>query len=88
MITVDAVSNGWILYHDVDEEEVIREVFEHDGSEESQVQSFRRLLYSINHIIGPNTSRYSKHRLQLCIVSGDKYSGEDSESCEIQKYKT
>jgi len=84
MIKVDAVSNGWILTHQIDDERPEVEVFESFNSDEDKVKAFQRLLYSISDIMGPMFSRYSQHRIKICIVSGDKYQGENRASCEFE----
>lgn len=76
MLMIKMVTNGWILEDSHDEESVRYHVFEHKDSfmdgEKEEVESFARLLWTINDIIGPSTSRYSKHRISVSIVKGDK----------------
>lgn len=84
MIKVDAVNNGWILTHQIQDEVDEIEVFEFLNSEEDKARAFQRLLYSISDLLGPMSSRYSQHRIKICIVSGDKYEGADRASCEFE----
>lgn len=76
MIKIDMVSNGWILEDHSDPEFTKKLVFEHaDGfnnSEKSEVETFVRLLWVLNDLIGPSTSRYSQHRVAIRIEKGDK----------------
>ena len=70
------VSNGWILEDESDPEFIKRAVFEHADSfrdsEKSEVEAFVRLLWTLNDMIGPTTSRYSEHRVAIRIEKGDK----------------
>lgn len=76
MLKIRMVTNGWIL-EDHDDAEMTRyHVFEHaeewrDG-EKAEVEAFVRLLWTLNDLYGPTTSRYSKHRVSIRIVKGDK----------------
>jgi len=40
----------------------------------------QRLLFTINDLIGPTTSRYSEHRIYVRIEPGDKF--EDLQTSE------
>lgn len=70
-IEIDRVFNGWILIYESDFEDgvEIQEVFE---SPETEAKAFRRVLMRIEELIGPIDSRYSKERIDIRIVPGDK----------------
>lgn len=76
MIKIDMVTNGWILEDHNDETFTRRIVFEHEDNfrncEKSEVETFVRLLWVLNDLIGPTTSRYSQHRVEIGIKKGDK----------------
>lgn len=76
MIKIDMVSNGWILEDHTDSEFTKRFVFEHmddfQNGEKSEVEAFVRLLWVLNDLYGPTTSRYSEHRVAIRIEKGDK----------------
>lgn len=76
MIKIELVSNGWILEDHSDPDYTRRTVFEHADtfceSAKSEVETFARLLWEINSLIGPTTSRYSEHRIAIRIEKGDK----------------
>ena len=78
-LTIEMVSNGWLLTDESDSEMPKRHVFEDAGSDsiinpsKDTMQAFSRLLWAVNDLIGPTTSRYSKHRLHISLKKGDKY---------------
>lgn len=72
MIAIKMVSNGWVLEDKTDDEFVRVTVFEHGDSEKSEVETFIRLLWAVNDIMGPSTSRYSENRVSVSSVRGDK----------------
>ena len=76
MIKIELVSNGWLIEDHSDPEFTKRAVFEHaeefHDSEKSEVEAFVRLLWLLNDMIGPTTSRYSEHRVAIRIEKGDK----------------
>lgn len=41
--------------------------------ESEEIANFVEFLRTINEHYGPSTSRYSKERIQITIVQGDKY---------------
>jgi len=69
-VIITKVDNGFLV---IDDDEEIN-VFEYDNeSEMTKTEKFRDVLYHINELIGPESSRYSKQRIQIDIVPGDKY---------------
>ena len=72
-VTIKYCENGWILTHTEEGEPDRLFVFSHTGSEQSEVEAFRDLLWEVNSIYGPTTSRYSEHRIYIKIQPGDKH---------------
>lgn len=72
-LIIKMASNGWILEDHSDPELVRVEVFEGGDREEEDVKAMQRLLYTIDSLIGPTTSRYSEHRIYVRIEPGDKF---------------
>lgn len=72
VITIKSVSNGFVLEY-FDGEDNITEVVESSNeSEDSEVDAFAGLLWKINSLIGPSTSRYSNKRIYVEVKPGDK----------------
>lgn len=68
--------NGWIIEYQEDESEPVkRQVFSYADSfdDEEEVKAFAQLLWSLNDLIGPSTSRYSKARVYIEVKPGDKH---------------
>jgi hypothetical protein len=72
-LVIKMVSNGWILEDHSDPEMVRVQVFEGGDREEDDVKTMQQLLYTINDLVGPTTSRYSEHRIYVRIEPGDKF---------------
>lgn len=73
-LVLKMVSNGWILEDHSDPEFTRIEVFESkEDNEKGEVEAMARLLWTIDSLIGPTTSRYSKHRIYIKIEPGDKF---------------
>lgn len=72
-LIIKMVSNGWILEDHSDPEMVRVEVFEGGEREEEEVKAMQRLLWTIDSLVGPTTSRYSEHRIYVRIEPGDKF---------------
>lgn len=79
MIKIEMTGNGWILQDDSDPDMPKKVVFEDTGRgsainpDKVTMEAFTRLLWAINDLVGPTTSRYSKHRLHISLKKGDKY---------------
>lgn len=78
-LTIELVANGWMLTDESDPEMPKKHVFEDTGSgslvnaDRESLEAFRRLLWSINDLLGPSTSRYSKDRIYIELKPGDKH---------------
>ena len=74
MVTIKTVTGGWIIEYPCDFADSLIEttvVETQDG--ETEAESFIRVLWVINHEIGPSTSRYSSQRIHITMEPGDKY---------------
>lgn len=73
-IIVRRSDNGWVIEDSTGEDRVRYHGFEYsDDSEKSEVFAFKRLLWKIDELVGPQTSRHSKYRIRVAIVRGDKW---------------
>lgn len=71
-LLIETVANGFILtVKDDDSHKLVFSKF--NGTVESDIQTMIELLYSINDLVGPMTSRYSKERIVITTEPGDKY---------------
>lgn len=84
MIVIELARNGWIVRDKQDEELEHVYVFSEGDSDKESVEGFRSLLWTLNHLCGPTTSRYSAHRINITIEPGDKWEG-DHESVQLCK---
>lgn len=79
MIKIEMVGNGWIVTDEADPDSPRRIVFEDAGSgstlnpDKGTMDTFVRLLWALNDLMGPSTSRYSQHRIHIGLKRGDKY---------------
>lgn len=80
-ISIEKVENGYVLKYQVDDLFLTRVVECQAEIEDSEVETFRSLLWEINEILGPSTSRYSPKRISIGTEPGDKY--HDSSKEEI-----
>lgn len=84
MIKIEMVANGWILEEHSDLDFPRKTVFEDAGKgsqfepDKDTMDAFVRLLWAVNDLMGPSTSRYSKHRIHISLKRGDKYEPERS----------
>jgi len=74
MIKIQYAQNGWLLTVSEEGEMDKLYVFSYGDSEQSEIEAFRDLLASVHDLYGPNTSRYSEHRIYIRIEPGDKHS--------------
>jgi hypothetical protein len=78
MIKIESVENGWILTDERDPQYPVKFVYKEAlganfyHSKET-MKSFCELLWKVNEVIGPNTSRYDPHRVHISLKKGDKY---------------
>lgn len=84
-ITIEIAANGWILRDKADPELHRVFVFEEGDTDKEAVEGFRSLLWTLNDLCGPTTSRYSAHQINIKIEPGDKSEGEDHESVQLRK---
>lgn len=78
MIKIETVENGWLITDETDPEGSKRLVVEcyemHSiNPPEKTMEAFCGLLWLVNDLIGPTTSRYSKHRVHISLQPGDKH---------------
>lgn len=81
-VTITKCDNGWLVQdHDaaIDGGDVLYvHQFDEYGEEKDQVKAFVELLYRVNSLLGPPTSRYSKARIHVGVKRGDKYEPKSS----------
>ena len=82
MIKIECVDNGWLLTDETDPDGPRRRVVESNDAmmvnpTKETMEAFCRLLWEVNDLIGPSTSRYSPHRIHISLKAGDKH--KDSE---------
>lgn len=88
MITIQMARNGWIVRDKQDEEIEHVYVFSDGDTDKDAIDGFVKLLWTLNDLCGPTTSRYSPHRIQIKIEPGDKWEGDDHESLQSSKHKS
>ena len=71
MLSIERVSNGWLIISSADDNyyKVVVEI----GDEESDAEAFIRVLYTALDDLGPTTSRYDKYIVSIGTVHGDKF---------------
>ncbi|NBW19148.1 MAG: hypothetical protein EBR82_65345 [Caulobacteraceae bacterium] len=79
MIKIECVDNGWLLTDETDSDGPRRRVVETRDTAsinptKETMEAFVRLLWEVNDLIGPTTSRYSPHRVTIGLEPGDKHS--------------
>lgn len=82
MIVIEMARNGWLIRDKSDPEMERLFVFSEGDTDKEAVEGFRYLLWTLNDLCGPTTSRYSAHRINITIEAGDKWEGEDHESLQ------
>lgn len=70
MLELSQAENGWVIT-DREERRIWVQSYD-DDSKESEVEAFANLLWDLNEIIGPTTSRRSPKRIMISTVPGDK----------------
>jgi len=78
MIKIEIVENGWLITDETDPDGPRKLVFQRDDAvainpSQETMEAFVELLWRVNDLIGPTTSRYSPHRLKISLEPGDKY---------------
>lgn len=82
MIVIEMARNGWIVRDKRDEELEHTYVFSDGDTDQESVEGFRNLLWQLNELCGPTTSRYSAHRINIRIEPGDNHEGGHDESVQ------
>ncbi len=76
-LIIETAANGWLIRKEPDEIDDRSElhVFSHGGDldDTAEVHAFARVLWCLNDLIGPTTSRYSKARVYVEVKPGDKH---------------
>jgi hypothetical protein len=77
ILIIETASNGWLIRKEADATDDRSElhVFSHsDGADaEEEVNAFAGVLWCLNDLIGPTTSRHSKARVYVQVKPGDKH---------------
>jgi len=82
VITIKVADNGFILSHTVtfDNDPPDHTDYVYQNNEEDDgLSAMADMLRTINDLLGPSTSRYSKERIYVNIEPGDKYEETDRE---------
>lgn len=78
MIKIEIVENGWLITDETNPDGPRKLVIECNevvtiNPSQETMEAFCGLLWRVNDLIGPTTSRYSPHRLKISLEPGDKY---------------
>jgi hypothetical protein len=65
--------NGLVMEITNWEGEIEKIVYAEGDSDEQEIERFVEFLQTIDHHYGPSTGRYSKERISISTVVGDKY---------------
>lgn len=82
-ITLRLATNGYILTETAEGEIPLEYVFEEtedEGLDSALSKPWLNLLQLIDAIMGPTTTRYSKERVRIDLIPGDKYEVKVKES--------
>lgn len=76
-VTIETAVNGWLIRTESDfaEGRSGLYVFSHSDSKDdtAEVNTFASVLWCLNDLIGPTTSRHSKARVYVEVKPGDKH---------------
>jgi hypothetical protein len=76
-VIIETALNGWLIRKEADATDDRSElhVFSHSDSAdtEEEVKAFAGVLWCLNDLIGPSTSRHSKARVYVEVKPGDKH---------------
>jgi hypothetical protein len=76
-LIIETAANGWLIRKEPDEIDDRSEtyVFSHGGDldDTAEVNAFARVLWCLDDLIGPTTSRHSKARVYVEVKPGDKH---------------
>lgn len=77
ILIIETAANGWLIRKEADATDDRSElhVFSHSDSvdDTAEVNAFARVLWCLNDLIGPTTSRHSKARVYVEVKPGDKH---------------
>lgn len=73
-LIIETISNGWLVYEKDGRNKVNLTAFTYNDMDEeaNKVGHFADVLYYLNDILGPTTSRYDKARIYVKVEPGDK----------------
>jgi len=76
-LTIETATNGWLIrtkpdFPD-DRPELYAFSFVDSADDTEEVKAFAQVLWHLNSLIGPTTSRYSKARIYVEVKPGDKH---------------
>ena len=76
-ITIEMAANGWLIRTQSDFSEDMPELYVYSHSDSThdtaEVNTFASVLWCLNDLIGPTTSRHSKARVYVEVKPGDKH---------------
>lgn len=76
-VTIEMAANGWLIRTQSDFPEDMPETFVYshvdDFDDTDEVKAFAKVLWRVNDLIGPTTSRHSKARIYVEVKPGDKH---------------
>ena len=74
VITIEQADNGWLMRARDDEGLEFVLVSQWDEFDD-RVDAWAEMLWMVDEVIGPTTSRYDEKRLKITIEPGDKFEG-------------
>ena len=76
-VTIEIAANGWLIrtQPDFSQDKTETFVYSHvdDFDDTDEVKAFAHVLWRVNDLIGPTTSRHSKARIYVEVKPGDKH---------------
>ena len=76
-VTIETAVNGWLIRTESDFPEDRSELYVYSHSDSmddtEEVNAFARVLWCLNDLIGPTTSRHSKARVYIEVKPCDKH---------------
>ena len=76
-VTIEMAANGWLIRTQSDFPEDMPETFVYSHADSfddtDEVKAFAQVLWRVNDLIGPSTSRHSKARIYVEVKPGDKH---------------
>lgn len=75
-LTIETAANGWLIRKEPDEIDDRSELhvysFTDSQYDVEEVKAFAQVLWCLNDLIGPSTSRYSPARIYVKVQPGEK----------------